>query len=249
MWWFSDVSGNNSVPIFRSCWWFGSTKSDDFSFGATKTSHPDAAVCPRNLRSIMSPRKLKAFYNYSVDKILSIKPKDASLALCGYMCGSGCLLSHHTFCLPQSRSLYCNGNMIAYQEVWAFYLRLAAGHIIALLHDMPDLPGDGAVGNNHYACWYHQDQQQHVDFVEAPEWRHIHNWNTVERRAFLSYCSVILVKKITICFLCHERSCSYWLLGSYAVFTKWTIRKSLCIFLSLSLSIYPTVRPSFYLPT
>ena len=185
MWRFSDIPGNNSVLIFRSCWWFGSTKTDDFSFGATKSSHPDAALCQRNFHWILSPRKLKTYTTYSVDKMLSIKPKDASLAL-----------SHHTFCFPQSRSLCYDGNEIAYQVVWAFYLRLAAGHIIALLHDMPDLPGDGAVGNNHYARWYHQDQQQHVDLVEAPEWRHIHNWNTVERRAFLSYCGVILVKKI-----------------------------------------------------
>jgi hypothetical protein len=28
---FSDVSGNNSVPIFRVCWWFGSTKTICFS--------------------------------------------------------------------------------------------------------------------------------------------------------------------------------------------------------------------------
>ena len=26
---FSDVSGTNSVPIFRVCWQFGSTKTDD----------------------------------------------------------------------------------------------------------------------------------------------------------------------------------------------------------------------------
>ena len=29
MWSFSHVSGTNSVPIFKVCWWFGSTKIDD----------------------------------------------------------------------------------------------------------------------------------------------------------------------------------------------------------------------------
>jgi len=27
---FTDVSGTNSVPIFRVCWWFGRTKTDDY---------------------------------------------------------------------------------------------------------------------------------------------------------------------------------------------------------------------------
>jgi len=26
---FSDISGTNSVPIFRVCWWFGSIKTGD----------------------------------------------------------------------------------------------------------------------------------------------------------------------------------------------------------------------------
>jgi len=30
MWRFTDVSRANSVPIFRVCWWFGSTKTDVF---------------------------------------------------------------------------------------------------------------------------------------------------------------------------------------------------------------------------
>lgn len=86
MWRFSNVPGNNSVLIFRPCWWFGSIKIDDFSLGATKTSHPDAALCQRNLHWILSPRKLKTYTTYSVDKMLSIKPKDASLALYGNVC-------------------------------------------------------------------------------------------------------------------------------------------------------------------
>jgi len=85
MWRFSDVSGPNSVPIFRACWWFGSTKPDDFSFGATKPSHPDAAVCPRYTCTQFCHREsLKTYTTYSVDKMLSIKPKDASLSLYGY---------------------------------------------------------------------------------------------------------------------------------------------------------------------
>ena len=66
IWRFSDVSGNKSVPIFRSCWWFGSTKTDEFSFGATKTSHSDAALCPRNFHWILSPRKLQGLYYCSL---------------------------------------------------------------------------------------------------------------------------------------------------------------------------------------
>jgi len=86
MWRFSDVPGNNCVLIFRSCWWFGSTKTDDFSLGATKPSHPDAALCQRNFHWILSPWKLKTYTTYSVDKMLSIKPKDMSLALYGNVC-------------------------------------------------------------------------------------------------------------------------------------------------------------------
>ena len=33
MWSFSDVSGNNSVPIFRVCWWFWFTTSTPCSCG------------------------------------------------------------------------------------------------------------------------------------------------------------------------------------------------------------------------
>jgi len=30
MWRFSDVSGANSLPTYRVCWWFGSTKTDNW---------------------------------------------------------------------------------------------------------------------------------------------------------------------------------------------------------------------------
>jgi hypothetical protein len=43
-----DFLGTNSIPIFRVCWWFGSTKPDDevghlvISFSGTKPSaHPE----------------------------------------------------------------------------------------------------------------------------------------------------------------------------------------------------------------
>ena len=71
--WFSDVSGPNSVPIFRVCWWFGSTKTvfanmplahpeygdGVISWNVGKHLHPDAAVCPRTFHLIFSPRKLQ----------------------------------------------------------------------------------------------------------------------------------------------------------------------------------------------
>jgi len=46
--WFSDVSGNNSVPIIRVCWWFGR-----ISFGSTKPpAHPEDGdgVSSQNVR-------------------------------------------------------------------------------------------------------------------------------------------------------------------------------------------------------
>jgi hypothetical protein len=78
MWRFCDVSVTNSVPIFRVCCWFGSTKTD--SLGSTKpTAHPedgdgvssrivekpshlDAAVCLRKLHWILSPRKVQDWH-------------------------------------------------------------------------------------------------------------------------------------------------------------------------------------------
>ena len=179
---------------------------------------------------------------------MSIKSKDASLALYGQECESGRLLSHRAFCLPQSRSLCYDGNTIAYQKVCASYLRLAAGHVIALLHNMPDLPGDGAVGNNHYARWYHQDQQQHVHLVEAPEWRRIHNRNTVVRLAFLSYYGVILTKKKLIYVSCVMRAVAT-LDILFPTQRSWSEpQERACVFPYLSLFIYPTVLPSIHPP-
>ena len=59
----ADVSVTNSIPSFRACWWFGSTKTSCFNAtkppehpededgisprNAGKLSHPDAAVCSR----------------------------------------------------------------------------------------------------------------------------------------------------------------------------------------------------------
>lgn len=76
--------------------------------------------------------------------------------------------------------------MLDHEEDPDLHLRLAAGHVIAALHDVPDLPGDGAVGNNHYACRYDEDEQQHVDLVETPQWRFVHSLHAVVRLVLYS---------------------------------------------------------------
>ena len=43
MWSFSDVSGDNSVPIFRVCWWFGRTKTVD-----SVTTYSSVLVLPNH---------------------------------------------------------------------------------------------------------------------------------------------------------------------------------------------------------
>jgi len=64
---FTDVSGSVSVPIFRVCWWFGSTNTpahsadgdEVISRNVGKPLHLDAVVCPRKFYWILSPRKLQ----------------------------------------------------------------------------------------------------------------------------------------------------------------------------------------------
>lgn len=129
----------------------------------------------------------------------------------GFICWSCnyCTIVLHFYCTFRhlsGRNLRQHRNVLDPQEDSDLHLRLAAGHVIAPLHDVPDLPGDGAVGNNHYARRYDQDQQQHVDLVETPQWRLVHSLHTVVRLVLYSDQDMFLLKENRkTCFMCHNK--------------------------------------------